>query len=30
MANFPFQRLQADLAKLIAETPAGIEIDVRT
>ena len=23
MANFPFQRLQADLAKLIAETPAG-------
>ena len=23
MANFPFQRLQADLAKLIADTPAG-------
>lgn len=23
MANFPFQRLQADLAKLIANTPAG-------
>jgi GntR family transcriptional regulator len=23
MANFPFQRLQADLAKLIASTPAG-------
>ncbi len=23
MANFPFQRLQADLAKLIAKTPAG-------
>jgi GntR family transcriptional regulator len=23
MANFPFQRLQADLAKLIAETPPG-------
>jgi GntR family transcriptional regulator len=23
MANFPFQRLQADLAKLIATTPAG-------
>jgi len=23
MANFPFQRLQADLAKLIARTPAG-------
>src|SRR6266498_5999228 len=23
MANFPFQRLQADLAKLISSTPAG-------
>jgi len=23
MSNFPFQRLQADLAKLIADTPAG-------
>jgi GntR family transcriptional regulator len=23
MANFPFQRLQADIAKLIAKTPAG-------
>jgi GntR family transcriptional regulator len=23
MSNFPFQRLQADLAKLIAKTPAG-------
>ena len=23
MANFPFQRLQADLAALIADTPAG-------
>src|SRR5574338_911498 len=23
MANFPFQRLQADLAKLIADTPPG-------
>ena len=23
MANFPFQRLQADLAELIANTPAG-------
>src|SRR5574339_823600 len=23
MANFPFQRLQADLAELIAKTPAG-------
>ena len=23
MANFPFQRLQADLADLIAKTPAG-------
>src|SRR5688572_7569411 len=23
MANFPFQRLQADLAELIARTPAG-------
>ena len=23
MANFPFQRLQADLARLIAATPAG-------
>ena len=26
MANFPFQRLQADLAKLIAETPAGARL----
>jgi GntR family transcriptional regulator len=25
-ANFPFQRLQADLAKLIAETPAGARL----
>jgi len=23
MANFPFQRLQTDLAKLITRTPAG-------
>ena len=26
MANFPFQRLQADLAKLIASTPAGARL----
>jgi GntR family transcriptional regulator len=26
MANFPFQRLQADLAKLIAETPPGARL----
>ncbi len=26
MANFPFQRLQADLAKLIADTPAGARL----
>jgi len=26
MANFPFQRLQADLAKLIANTPAGARL----
>ena len=28
MANFPFQRLQADLAALIASTPAGQRYDL--